>query len=72
MNTSEVLEMMTRPPSGPGLGWIQLPIEYAKLVSALANSLDEYELAMLVEFGRQIYFAGEQPPYRSPGVTLQE
>ncbi|KJV25350.1 hypothetical protein VI06_19285 [Aquitalea magnusonii] len=70
MNTSEVLEMMTQPPTSPSMGWIQLPIEYAKLVSALASSLDEYELAILIEFGRQIYLAGAQPQYNVPGDTL--
>jgi hypothetical protein len=70
MNTSEVLELMTQPLSGPAMGWIQLPIEYAKVVTSIADKLDAYELAVLVEFGKQIYQAGDKPRHSVPGDSL--
>jgi len=66
MNISEVLEMITQPPSGPTIGWIQLPIEYAKVVTSIADKLDDYELAVLIEFGKHIYQAGEM---NRPGLS---
>lgn len=66
MNTTEVLDQIVQPPAGPRFTWIQLPIEYAKVVAALSSKLDSYDLAMLIELGRQVYQAGE------PSAQCQE
>ncbi len=59
MNTSQVLEQIIQSPSSPKLSWIQLPIEYAKIVSTLSQKLDSEDLRSLIELGRQLYQASD-------------
>jgi hypothetical protein len=43
------------------MGWIQRPIEYAKVVTSIADKLDGYALAGLIEFDKQIYQVEKMP-----------